>query len=145
MTWARSPPVRSWDSSWGKSGLSELPIEQVQVSNQLLMFTLQLCVVVHETNSISPSGTLSRCWTWASAVVTFMHKLLGVAVVKVDSDQFGSRYSNPTRAETPRERGGVPFCLKNHCTSPYPPKLASLFASLVRKSLELSKSAVDGG
>ena len=52
MTWARSPLVRSWDSSWGKSGLSELPLERVQVGNLLLMFTMQLC--------ISPSGTLSR-------------------------------------------------------------------------------------
>ena len=95
-------------------------------------------------------------------MVAFVHTLPGVAVVKMDYDQFSSRYSNPTLflhnllclhslAEAPKKRGSV------HCwfggesrlvslpTSLYHPKLASLFASLVRKSLELRKSAVDCG
>ena len=76
MTSARSPP-RSWDSVWGKSGLDELLLKQVEVGNHLLLFTLQLCVVLHEANCFFSVGDPVSCWTWAFAVVEFVHKLQG--------------------------------------------------------------------
>ena len=60
MTWARSPPVRSCYSVWGKSGLDEPLLKQVQVDNQLLLFSMQLCVVLHDADCFFPSGILSR-------------------------------------------------------------------------------------
>ena len=73
MTWARSLPVRPWDSIWTMSGLSGLPLERVQVSNQLLMFTMQHCVLLHEASSYFSVGIPESCWTWAFAVVAFVH------------------------------------------------------------------------
>ena len=96
MTWARSPPVRSWDSIWGKSGLVGLASKRVQAADQLLLFTMQLCVVLYEAGCYFPVEKPELCWTWAFAVVAFVHNLPGVAVVKVYYDQFGTRYSKPT-------------------------------------------------
>ena len=121
-------------------------------------------MVLHEANCRFPVENPESCWTWAFAVVEFVHKLPGVAVVSVDYDQFGTHYSNPTLflhllqclhsfAEPARQKAGAQMCLKGHCwfqgesrllaslTSLYPPSLASLFASLVRKSLDLEEKS----
>ena len=88
--------------------------------------------------------------------------------MKWTTTSFGNHYSNPTLflhdllclqplAELPMWKVGAQICLKGHCwfqgesrllaslTSPYTPKLACLFASLVRKSLDLRKRAVECG
>ena len=168
LTWARSHPVLSWDSIWSKSGLVGLAFERVQAGNQLLLFTMQLCVVLYEPSCYFSVENPELCWTRPFAVVSFVHNLPGVAVVKVYYDQFGTRYSKPTLflhhlpclhslADPPRQRVGEQHFLRGRCwyngefrfmtslASPYPPKLASLFASLVRNSLVLRKRAVDCG
>ena len=63
---------------------------------KLLLFTMLLCVVLFEAGCNLTVENPELCWTWAFAVVAFVHNLPGVAVVKVCYDQFGTRHSKPT-------------------------------------------------
>ena len=80
MTWARSSLVRSWDSIWVKSGLLGLALERVQAGIQLLLFTVQVCVVLYEAGFYFSVENPESCGTWSFAVVAFVHNLPGVAV-----------------------------------------------------------------
>ena len=75
MTWAKSLPVQSWDSIWSKSVVRGLPLKREQVSNQLLMFTMQFCAVLHKANGCFSVGNPEL---WAVDFVAFVHKLLGL-------------------------------------------------------------------
>ena len=169
MIWARSPPVRSWVSIRCKGGLAGLALDRVQAGNQLLLFT-QLCVVLYEAGCYFSVENPELCWTSAFAVVAFVRNLPGVAVVEVHCVQYGTRFSNPTlflhnlpclhsladlseakgwRTKFPegpllvQRRIPIHHRFITSLVSPYPPKLASLFASLARNSLV--KRAVDCG
>ena len=133
-------------TAFDKYSLSSLgPLERVQGINQVLMFTMQLCVVLHEANGHSAAGSPESCSMWVFALVAFVHKPSGVATAKVTMSILARGI--PTRrcsclnlpcvhplTETARERASVQFCLKDLCslggekgllslpTSPCPPK-----------------------
>ena len=66
------------------------------MGNRLLVFSVQLCFVLHaERHYFSIENPLGS-WTWAVAAVARLHAMPGVATVQVYYDQFGTRYSNPT-------------------------------------------------
>ena len=96
LTWARSPPLRSWDHVWGLPALKGKAAQKVLMGNKLLVFSVQLCFVLHaERHYFSIENPLGS-WTWAVAVAARLHAMPGVATVQVSYDQFGTRYSNPT-------------------------------------------------
>ena len=96
LTWARSPPLRSWDHVWGLPALKGQAAEKVLVGNRLLVFSVQLCFVLHaERHDFSIENPLDSL-TWAVAAVARLHAMPGVATVQVYYDQFGTRYSKPT-------------------------------------------------
>ena len=142
MTWARSPP-RSWDSIWSKSGLVGLALERVQTGNNLLLFTVQLCLALCEAGCFFFSvENPELCWTWAFAVFAFVHNFPGVAVVKVYCDQCGTRCSNPTLflhslpcvhslAELPEQRVGEQICPRGRCWYKGESRLMTSFPSQV--------------
>ena len=89
LTWARSPPLRSWDHVWGLPALKGQAAEKVLVGNRLLVFSVQLCFVLHaERHYFSIENPLDS-WTWAVAAVARLHAMPGVATVQVYYDQFG--------------------------------------------------------
>ena len=66
------------------------------MGNRLLVFSVQLCFVLHaERHYFSIENPLGS-WTWTVAAVARLHAMPGVAKVQVYYDQFGTRYSNPT-------------------------------------------------
>ena len=70
--------------------------EKVLVGNRLLVFSVELCFVLHaERHHFSIENPLDS-WTWAVAAVARLHAMPGVATVQVYYDQFGTRYSKPT-------------------------------------------------
>ena len=166
LTWARSLPVRSWDTIWSRSGLVGLAFQLVEGGNQLMLFTMQRCVVLCEAGCFFSVENPELYWTWAFAVVAFVRNLPGVAVVKVYHDQFGTQYSKRPCScticlvcipwqTTPRQRIGGHNFLRGRCwhnnefrfktslASPCLSKLASFFPSLVRSSLVLREKAGD--
>ena len=96
LTWARSPPFRSWDHVWGLPALKGQAAEKVLVGNRLLVISVQLCFVLHTERHYFSIGNTLDSWTWAVAAVARLHAMPGVATVQVHYDQFGTRYSKPT-------------------------------------------------
>ena len=64
------------------------------MGNRLLVFSVQLCFVLHaERHYFSIENLVG---SWAVAAVARLHAMPGVATVQVHYDQFGTRYSKPT-------------------------------------------------
>ena len=134
------------------------------MGNRLLVFSVQLCFVLHaERHYFSIENPLGS-WTWAVAAVARLHAMPGVATVQVYYDQFGTRYSKPTLflhnlpllhklSVPPRATPDEAIVLRGQCwykgewrfktspASPYPPLMTKLMARLINESLSMKNSA----
>ena len=89
LTWARKPHLRSWDHVWGLPALKEQDAEKVLMGNRLLVFSVQLCFVLHaERHYFSIENPLGS-WTWAVAAVARLHAMPGVATVQCITTSLG--------------------------------------------------------
>ena len=154
LTWARSPPLTSWDHVWGLPALKGQAAEKVLMGNRLLVFSVQLCFVLHaERHYFSIENPLGSC-TRAIASVARLHAMPGVATAQVSYDQFGTRHSKPTLflhnllllhklSVPPRVTPDEAIVLRGQCwykgewriktslASPYPPLMTKLMARLI--------------
>ena len=159
-----SPPLRSWDHVWGLPALEGKAAEKVLMGNRLLVFSVQLCFVLHaERHYFSIENPLGF-WTWAVAAVARLHAMPGVATVQVYYDQFGTRYSKPTLflhnlsllqklSVPPRATPDEAIVLRGQCgykgewrfktslASPYPPFMTKLMARVINESFSVKNSA----
>ena len=88
---SRMPTLGS--HAWGLPALRGQDAEKVLMGNRLLIFSVQLCFVLHaERHHFSMENPLGS-WTWAVAAVAQLHAMPGVATVQVYYDQFGTRCS----------------------------------------------------
>ena len=79
----------------GLPALKGQAAEKVLMGNRLLVFSVQLCFVLHaERHYFSIENPLGS-WTWPVAAVARPHAMPGVATVQVYYDQFGTKYSKP--------------------------------------------------
>ena len=56
LTWARSPPLMSWDHVWELPALKGQAAGKVLLGNKLHVFSVQLCLVLHADNHYFSSG-----------------------------------------------------------------------------------------
>ena len=110
LTWARSPPLRSWDHVWGLSTLKGQAAEKALVGNMLLVFSVQLCFVLHAKRHYFSIENPLDSWTWAVAAVARLHAMPGVATVQVYYDQFGHVTPSLPFSSTPS-----PCCTSCRC------------------------------
>ena len=70
--------------------------KKVLMGNRLLVFSVQLCFVLHaERHYFSIENPLGS-WTWAVAALARLHAMTGVVKVQVYYDQLGTRHLKPT-------------------------------------------------
>ena len=158
MTWTRSPPLRSCDHVWELPALKGQDAEKVLMGNRLLVFSVQLCFVLHAEHHYFSFENHLGSWTWAVAAVARLHAMPGVATVQVYYDQFGTRYPKPTLflhnlpllhklSVPPRVTPDKAIVLrgewrfKTSLASPYPPSMTKLMAKLINECLTMKNSA----
>ena len=165
LTWARSPPLRSWDHVWGLPALKGQAAEKVLMGNRLLVFSVQLGFVLHaERHYFSIENPLGF-WTWAVAAVARLHAMPGVGrQYRCITTSLG--HATPSihlflhnlpllhkLSVLPRATPDEAVVLRGQCwyvgewrfktslASPYPPLLTKLMARLINESLSMKNSA----
>ena len=82
QTWARSPQLRSALFPLGLPGLLEHQRKLVDLGNQLMWFSVELCLALYGAARYFSLENPELSWLWVQLAIQKLYKLPGVAFVK---------------------------------------------------------------